>query len=169
MRLPRWQGSHPHSMKKLSVLLLASYSATALSAQPTLLENALSCKLKDSELPSLMRELAVQQPAFAKPAEQVSAPSADIYRLNKPASAFGYASAEVVVTPGRILLALPGASRGKAISTLKLQEADYAPASRVIRPTVSLVAFQLSHQALANKLLVGCEYANADAAGWVQP
>ena len=71
------------------------------------------------------------------------------------------------------LTVLSGRSRpaepiNKAIGKLKLKEEPYSPASRVVRPTVRVVAFQLSHQALADKLLVGCEYANGDAAGWVR-
>lgn len=155
-------------MKKLVVVLSALYCASAFSSEPKLLENALSCKLKDSEIPSLMRDLAAQQPALAKPSKQYGAPSADVYQLGAPVSALGYSSAEVVVTPGRILLAVPSEPISKAIGKLKLKEEAYSPASRVVRPTVSIVAFQLSHPTLANKLLVGCEYANEDAAKWVR-
>lgn len=129
---------------------------------------ALSCKLKDSEMPSLMRKLEVQLPAFATPSTQYGAPAADIYQLRKPVSALGYSSSEVVITPGRILLAIPAEPISKAIGKLKLNEEAYAPARRVVRPTVSVVALQLSHQALGDKLLVGCEYANSHAAQWIR-
>ncbi len=56
----------------------------------------------------------------------------------------------------------------QAIRKLKLEEAPYSPARRSVRPTVSIVAFQLSHKTLQNKLLVGCEYANAAAGSWVR-
>ena len=56
----------------------------------------------------------------------------------------------------------------QAIGKLKLEEAPYSPAGRLVRPTVSVVAFQLSHKILENKLLVGCEYANAAAGSWVR-
>ncbi|TWI60930.1 hypothetical protein IP91_04895 [Pseudoduganella lurida] len=154
-------------MKTFIASLLALCSATAFSAEPALLEDALSCKLKDNQVASLMRELATRQPAFAKPATQYGAPAADVYQLNKPASALGYSSAEIVVTPGRILLAVPAESVAKAIAKLKLEEDSYGPASRLVRPTVSIVAFQLTHKSLQNKLLVGCEYASADAAAWI--
>jgi hypothetical protein len=58
-----------------------------LATKPTLLETALSCQLKDEQIASLMRDLALQQPAFVKPSQQFGAPSADIYRLPKPVSA----------------------------------------------------------------------------------
>ncbi|WEF32727.1 hypothetical protein [Pseudoduganella chitinolytica] len=51
---------------------------------------------------------------------------------------------------------------------MKLQEEAYSPASREVRPTASIVAFQLSHPELAGKLLVGCQYANGAAAAWMQ-
>ncbi|WEF32728.1 hypothetical protein [Pseudoduganella chitinolytica] len=102
-------------MKKLIACLLVACSASAIAAPSPLLENALSCKLKDKELATLMRDLAAKQPAFAKPAKQFGAPSADLYRLPQPVSALGYSSAEVVVTPGRILLAVPDKSVSQAV------------------------------------------------------
>jgi len=155
-------------MKKTITSLLFFCSATALAAESPLLENALSCKLKDSEIASLIRDLAVQQPAFAKPSKQYGAPSADVYQLREPVTALGYSSAEVVVMPGRILLAVPGRSVDQAIAKLKLKADAYSPASRQVRPSVSIVALQLSSDALANKLLVGCEYASNDAATWIR-
>lgn len=155
-------------MKNLIAVFLVVCAADVLSAESQLLENALSCKLKDGEMASLMRELAVQQPGFAKPSKQFGAPSANIYQLQKPVSAWGYSSGEVVVTPARILLAVPGQSVSQAVGKLKLKEEEYSPARRQVRPTVNVVAFHLSHKDLENKLLVGCEYANAAAAAWVQ-
>jgi len=155
-------------MRKIVAAVLVFSCANAFAAESPLLENALSCKLKDSETASLMRELAARQPGLAKPATQFGAPSADVYQLQKPVTALGYTSSEVVVTPGRILLAVPGEPVAKAVGKLKLTPDEYGPASRDVRPTVSVVAFQLSHQALQNKLLVGCQYATADAASWVR-
>lgn len=155
-------------MKTLAAALFFLCATSALASEPKLLQDALSCKLKDSDLKSLMRELGARQPGLAKPAVQMGAPSADIYRLSQPVSALGYSSNEVVVTPARILLAVPGETLGQATKKLKLAEEAYAPARREVRPTVGVVAFQLSHQALENKVLVGCEYQNADAAAWVR-
>lgn len=155
-------------MKILLAPLLLLCTASAFASGATLLENALSCKLKDVEVESLMRNLAASQPAFAKPAKQVMAPSADIYRMAQPVTALGYSSTEVVVTPGRILLAVPGTPLKQAIGKLNLTEEPYSPAKREIRPTVSVVAFQMSSDGLEGKLLVGCEYANAAAARWVE-
>lgn len=155
-------------MKNFLASLLVCCSASTLASEPRLLERALSCSLKDGELPSLMRELAVQQPTLARPIAQYGAPSADVYRLSEPFTALGYSSAEIVVTPARILLAIEGETMSQAIRKLKLEEAPYSPARRSVRPTVSIVAFQLSHKTLQNKLLVGCEYANAAAGSWVR-
>jgi len=156
-------------MKKAIALGLFLMSAGTLASASTLLEQALACQLKDSQLPTLMRDLAAQQPAFAKPAAQYGAPSADVYQLAAPVKAFGYASAEIVITSGRILLAVPGESLPKAIGKLKLTEEPYSPASRPVRPTVSVVALEMTHKTLENKLLVGCQYANNDAARWILP
>ncbi|MBD8566739.1 hypothetical protein IFU01_20985 [Oxalobacteraceae sp. CFBP 8763] len=155
-------------MKNVTAVFLVFCSASAFATQPTLLETALSCQLKDEQIASLMRDLALQQPAFVKPSQQFGTPSADIYRLPKPVSALGYSSNEVVVTPARVLLAVPAQTVSQAVDKLNLIEEAYSPASREIRPTVSVVAFQLSHKELENKLLVGCQYANNDAAGWIQ-
>lgn len=155
-------------MKTFITSLLIFCSASAFSSEDHLLERALSCKLKDGEMPSLMRELAVQQTAFVKPSKQYGAPSVDIYQLREPVTALGYSSAEVAVTTGRILLAIPSEPMSQAIDKLKLKEEPYSPARREVRPTVSVVAFQLSHKTLEGKLLVGCEYANNDAARWIR-
>jgi hypothetical protein len=155
-------------MKKLTMFLLSGWVANAFASEPGLLERALSCKLKDKELPLLMQELSVQHPTLAAPVTQYGAPTADVYQLPTPVSALGYSSAEIVVTPARILLAVPNETPGQATGKLKLQQSPFSPASRMVRPTVSIVAFQLSHKALENKLLVGCEYANPAAAGWTK-
>ncbi|AVR98537.1 hypothetical protein [Pseudoduganella armeniaca] len=154
-------------MKKLLPIAFAFCSASASCADTPLLERALSCQLKDNQLASLMHDLAAQQPAFAKPTSQYGAPSADVYQLSEPVTALGYTAAEVVITPARILLAVPGKAVSDAAGRLKLKEEAYSPASRVIRPTVRIVAFNLSHEKLQGKLLVGCEYASSGAARWV--
>lgn len=73
----------------------------------------------------------------------------------------------MLLAPARVLLAVPDKTIDGAVRSLKLEKNPYSPASRTVRPTVSLVAFQLSHQNLQNKLLIGCEYAHQAAAQWV--
>ena len=102
-------------MKHIVAAVLVFSCANTFAADTPLLENALSCKLKDSETASLMRELAARQPGLANPAAQFGAPSADVYQLQKPVTALGYTSSEVVVTPGRILLAVPGKPVAKVV------------------------------------------------------
>jgi hypothetical protein len=155
-------------MKKRITSFLILCSTHAFAADTSLLERALSCKLKDAELPSLMRDLGTQVPGFAKPAVQYGAPATDVYQLLGPVTALGYSSDEIVMTPGRILMAVPQEPLPHAIGKLKLKESPFSPASRNVRQSVSVVAFQLSHKTLENKLLVGCEYALPAAGGWVK-
>lgn len=75
----------------------------------------------------------------------------------------------IVVMPGKIMLAVSGATVSQATSSLKLEASSYSPANRSVRPTVSVVAFQLSAKQVEGKLLVGCEYANPAAATWIAP
>ena len=153
-------------MKKLIIVALALNCACALAAQPALLEGALQCKLADKDLASMMRALAAANPGMAKPAFQYGAPTVNVYQLAAPVTAFGYSSSTIAVMPGRILLAVSGTSLAAASARLKLEEQSFSPASRTVRPTVSVVAFQLSHKALEGKLLLGCEYGSAAAAAW---
>jgi hypothetical protein len=55
-----------------------------------------------------------------------------------------------------------------AIAKLNLKEMEFFPPGREIRPKVSVLAWQLPHKNLEGKLLVGCQYANVAAAGWVK-
>lgn len=115
-----------------------------------------------------MRHLAAAHAAFAKPVAQHGAPAADLYQLTAPVSALGYRSSQVVLTPARILLATQVEPLPQVAARLGLQSAPYAPAARVVRPTVSVVAFRLAHKGLENSVLVGCEYATPAAARWVR-
>lgn len=154
-------------MKKLFAMALSLSCSCAFAAPAPLIERALQCKLADKDLASLMRDLAAADSAMKKPATQIGAPTVDLYQLTAPVTAFGYTSSTVAVMPGRIALAVDGATVSSASAKLKLTEDAYGPSSRVVRPTVSVVAFQLSPKALAGKLLVGCEYANPATANWV--
>ena len=141
--------------------------ANARAADTDLLHRALGCQLGDNELALLITALAKERSDFKQPVQQYGAPSADVYELASPLSIYGYTSSQVVVTPARILLAVPGKTVGEAVKSLKLEETKFSPASRAVRPTVSTIAMKLSHASVADKLLVGCEYASSDAAQWL--
>ncbi|MFT3930577.1 MAG: hypothetical protein QM709_09825 [Spongiibacteraceae bacterium] len=153
-------------MKKLLGLTLVI--ASSLSHASTLLERALNCELQDSELKNLIQTIAVQQPELENPTAELATPSINLYELKTPITAFGYTSTTVAVTPARIMLAIPAINTKDVVKKLKLTEDEYSPASRIVRPTVSVVSFKLSHASLQGKTLVGCEYANPAAATWIQ-
>jgi hypothetical protein len=155
-------------MKNMIALVLSIGCSGAFAAPATLLERALECKLADKDLASLMRELGAADGAMKKPATQIGAPTVDLYQLAAPVTAFGHSASTVAVMPGRILLAIDGATMDAASAKLKLKEESYGPSSREVRPTVSVVAFQLSAKPLAGKLLLGCQYGNPATATWVK-
>ena len=113
----------------------------------------------------MTRDLAVQQPGLASPVARYALPAANGLHLSSPVTAFGYSSNDFVIVQARILLAVPGETLSQAIAKLNLEEAPLFRASRVVRPTVSIVAYQLPHKAIEDKLLVGCQYANVAVAG----
>ena len=155
-------------MRSIFIALLLLSSISVRAQESDILDRALNCKLADRDLPMLKEELERQMPAFRKPAGVYALPTANSYRLVIPASAFGFTSTEVVLAPGRIVLAVPRRTVEEAASSLNLEEMPYSPAYRTVRPTVSIVAYRLSHPALAGKLLIGCEYANQGAAMWAE-
>lgn len=150
----------------LTALALGTPAAGRAQPAPSLLARALRCELRDAELASLLTTLAAADTAFHHTTAQYGAPTANVYRLAAPVTVRGFTSDEVVITPARILLAVPGKTVSDAVRALRLTPSSFSPASRDVRPSVSIVAFTLSHQQLAGKLLVGCEYAHADAAAW---
>lgn len=156
-------------MKNLVALFVwLGFLTAAHASEVDLLERAVNCELHDDELVSLVETLKHRLPEFKKPAVQYGAPSVDVYHLTNPIRAHGYTSNQVVFSPGRILLAVPAKSLSQAVRALHLEEDSFLPASRTVRPTVSIVAYQLSHQALAGRLLVGCQYVNQAASHWLQ-
>ena len=154
-------------MKKLIALALSLGCSGAFAAPPSLLERALECKLADKDLASMMRDLGAAEVAMKKPATRIGVPTVDLYQLAAPVTAHGHSSSTVAVMPGRIVLAVDGATVSAASTKLKLQEDSYGPSSREVRPNVSVVAFQLSAKPLAGKLLLGCQYGNPATATWV--
>ncbi|HEY0844644.1 MAG TPA: hypothetical protein VGE12_04725 [Noviherbaspirillum sp.] len=155
-------------MKKFLRLLFVLCCNTGHASESDLLERAIGCGVRDEEVASLVKTLKAKHPDFKKSVLQYALPTADVYQLTNPLSAFGYASSQVVITPARILMVLPNETMSSAVQTLGLRELPFSPARREIRPTVNIVAFQLSHKELAGKLLLGCEYASQSGASWYQ-
>ena len=147
-----------------AALLLACGACQA--ANPELIHRAVNCELRDDEVPTFTNALAQAGPDFKRPSAQYGAPVADVHDLAEPVSAFGFRAQQLVIMPTRVLLAISGQALAEVVKTLDLTEAPYAPASREVRPTVTVVALRLSHQALQNKVLLGCEYAQPASALW---
>lgn len=154
-------------MKRRIALLLTLTCLSAAATEAPLLERALSCKLADKELKTLMRDLAVTHSAMKKPAFQYALPSLDVYQLAAPVTALGYSSPVIVVFPSTILLAVKGGSVSDAMAKLKLKEEEYSHANRIVRPTVRLIAYQYAASEMKGHLLVGCEYRHPDALTWM--
>ncbi|HYD60426.1 MAG TPA: hypothetical protein VEC35_08735 [Noviherbaspirillum sp.] len=155
-------------MKNFLILLVALCCSTGHASENDLLERAVGCDLRDEEVASLVKTLKATHPDFKKSSLQYALPTADVYQLANPLRAIGYASNQVVITPARILMVLPNETISSVVQALGLKEMPFSPMRREIRPTVSIVAFHLSHKALAGKLLLGCEYANSNSASWFQ-
>ncbi len=153
-------------MRFLVFLLCLQCPFNTKAAGNELLVRALSCQLTDTEIGPLIKNLITELKEFGKASTMLALPSVNVYQLTNPVTANGYTSTTVAIMPTRILLAVPGKTIKQAQSALKLESVPFSPVSRSIRPTVNLVALELSHKELAHKLLVGCEYANQEAAKW---
>jgi hypothetical protein len=161
-------------MRCLLSILLCCILLTAHASEHDLLARALTCELQDEELPSLLKTLASQRSDFKRPAGRWFGDSAgDVYQLAAPITAYGHTSLQVVITAGRVLLADSGLTFADDVNALRLEleKASYfraaAQARRVVRPTVSIVAYQL-HTHTSKMMLIGCEYANQGAAQWLE-
>jgi hypothetical protein len=110
-------------------------------SETDLLQRALTCKLQDNELSSLLQDLAKTRTDFKKPTFLYALTSVDVYQLDSAISANGYTSSQVVVAPARVLMVVPGKALKEVIATLRLEESSFSPARRVVRPTVSIIAF----------------------------
>lgn len=142
-------------------------ASVALAQDSSLLERALSCQVSDSAIATLMPALALEDPGLKTPTQALAAPSGNLYRLARPASALGYSSAEIYVAPGRIAMAVPGQTLSAVSAKLALTPDPYAPAERRLDATHALVAYALHQPPLAGKVLVGCAYDNPAALQWL--
>ena len=107
-----------HRPRATGFRLLASGIPCAQASDGELLQRAVNCQLRDNELSSLVKKLADQRPDLKKPTAQYGAPAADVYELTAPVSAYGYTSAQLVITPARLLLAVSGKTVGEAAGAL---------------------------------------------------
>lgn len=155
-------------MKNFVALALLFLVSTTSAADGTLLERALTCELPDEAVGSLLVTLGAEHTGFEKPLARYSLPTTDIYELEEPVTAHGYTSRQVAVSPGRILLVVPIDSVATVARKLNLKEIPFSGARRPVRPSVTIVALQLSHKIIAGNILVGCEYAVRSAAEWFQ-
>ena len=152
---------------KAGFMLFAAISAACQArAEDSLLVHALTCELSSGEVKNLPANLKASVPGFAAPEKEFVLPSMDFYSLEKPISAFGYTSSEVLVQPGRILLAISGTNLDAVIKSQELTAADMdiLPALKQVGPNMAIVAFRSGQEDLASKVLLGCEYQMPEAA-----
>lgn len=153
----------------MALATLAALIAAAPSAareRETLLARALSCQIGDGEIATLMKSLAAEDAGMKSAAQSLAAPSGTLYRLTAPIGALGYSSNEIYISPGRIVMAVPGQPPVSVSARLQLTPVPDGPAERRIDGARKIIAFQLHQSALAGKVLVGCEYADPAALGW---
>jgi hypothetical protein len=151
----------------LTLLVFATVPPVIAAPPPSLLRRALSCQLRGDEIPKLMQMLPRQIPEMGAVAQSYAAPSGNFYKLTGPVSALGYSSAEIYIQPARILMLVSGVSAKMVVRKLHLKLAPFSPAARSIRPTATLVSYELHQQGLAGKVLIGCEYADPAALNWL--
>lgn len=149
-----------------AALSLAAAPAMAGEAQ-NLLGRALGCELADAEIATLLGRSAAEDAGMKRPAVALAAPSGNLYRLAKPVGAWGYAASEIYVAPGRIAIAVPGQALPAVVAKLQLTPEPYAPAQRRVSASRAIIAYQLSQVPLADKVLVGCAYAEPAALAWL--
>lgn len=150
---------------KCAVLAGLFAFTTVAYAEDDLLNRALSCSLDKSEVKSLPSGLAAARPELLKATKEYSLPSMNLYTLNEAASAHGHQSKEIVVMPGRIMLAVDGAALDEVIKAQGLTSEDsYSPASKVAGEDKAVIAYQARQKGLESKVLIGCEYRMPEAA-----
>lgn len=152
--------------RPVSLVVALAFGISSAHGAGTL-ERALNCQLKTAELRPLMKALAAEDASFTKASQRYGAPSVDVYKLSRPVTAHGLSSEVVTVAPARITLAVPGTDVKTVATRLGLESIPFSPSSREVRPGVSIVAYELSHAGLKGHVLVGCEYADQAATGWV--
>ncbi|WP_245487094.1 hypothetical protein [Rhizobium leguminosarum] len=148
------------------MLIVAIAAACQARAEDSLLVHALTCELPSGEVKNLPADLEASVPGFAAPKKEFALPSMNLYSLEKPISAFGYTSSEVLIQPGRILLAISGTNLDAVIKSQELTVADIdiLPALKQVGLNTAIIAFRSGQEDLASKVLLGCEYRMPEAA-----
>jgi hypothetical protein len=159
-------GTRPLMVLVTLMSLSLAEPSTAL-ARETLLTRALSCKIDDSAVGKLMDALAAEDAGMKSPAQAFAAPSGALYRLKAPIGAFGYSTDAIYVSPGRIVMVVSGQALDSVSTRLQLTPDPYGPAERPIDGAHKIIAYQLHQDALAGKVLVGCEYGDPAALAWL--
>ena len=136
-------------------------------AGESLLARAVSCKIADSAVATLMDKLAAEDAGLKSPAQAFAAPSGNLYRLKAPVSALGYSAEAIYVSPGRIAMVVSGQVPDSVAAKLQLTPDPYAPAERPIDDAHKIIAYQLHQGGLDGKVLVGCEYGDPAALAWL--
>jgi hypothetical protein len=160
-------------MRTRSLILAATLTSLALAAPSvalageTLLARAVSCKVDDSGVATLMGALAAEDTGLKTPAQAFAAPSGNLYRLAAPVSALGYSTNAIYVSPGRIVMVVSGQDPASVSTRLQLAAEPYGPAERRIDDGRKIIAYQLHQGALDGKVLVGCEYGDPAALAWL--
>lgn len=151
-------------MKLLFVAAVLGMISLGVHAEDGLLARALSCDLARSEVNNLLGELAATQPEFSKATKEYALPSMNLYTLSEATSAYGHQSKEIVVMPGRIMLAVDGAALDEVVKVQELIPDPNSPASKVVGDDKAIIAYQARQKGLESKVLIGCEYRMPEAA-----
>jgi hypothetical protein len=154
-------------MRYLFFTLLLFVSSLSYAGGKSLLSRALSCEINDAEVPTLLKDIRSETTGMKVPEAYLAAPSGDLYHLNEPVSVFGLSSTAILVMSARILMAVPQTTLSHITKNLQLETIPFSPSSRSVRPSVSIIAFELHQKELEGKVLVGCEYALPSAAEWI--
>lgn len=150
------------------VATLAAFAApSAALARESLLARAVSCRLDDGAVATLMAGLAAEDAGMTSPAQAFAAPSGNLYRLARPVSALGAAADAIYVSPGRIAMVVSGETLAAVAARLRLEPAPFGPAERPIDEGRALIVYQLHQGGLEGKVLVGCKYGAPAALTWL--
>ncbi|SFJ48356.1 hypothetical protein [Caulobacter sp. UNC279MFTsu5.1] len=149
-----------------AVLVTLAAAPSAAFARESLLARALSCRIDDGAVATLMTALAAEDAGMKAPTQVFAAPSGNLYRLTAPVGALGYSTDAVYVSPGRIAMVVAGQASAAVVDRLQLAPESYGPAERRIDDGRRIIAYQLHQGALDGKVLVGCAYDDPAALAW---
>jgi len=151
----------------LVATLAALAAPSAVLARESLLARAVSCRIDDSAVATLMAGLAAEDAGMKSPAQAFAAPSGNLYRLAAPVSALGASTDTIYVSPSRIAMVVSGEALAAVSARLQLEPSSYGPAERSIDEGRTLIAYQLHQGGLDGKVLVGCAYGAPAALAWL--